>query len=172
MPSINTTFPSTTLCYLAGWGNTVNTSKYHRSKILREVQLNLVSNKVCNDISCYNGSIPARFRCAGFPGGGKDGCYGDSGAPLQCNIQGRWTVAGVMSWGSGCGKANRYGVYTDVQVLWNSFIKPVLDGRLQSFPFPSSARLFTLVGWVFYVLKTISSFALPISYSVLVYNIL
>ena len=130
LPSNNTTFSSTTLCYLAGWGNTVNTSNYHRSKILREVQLNLVSNKVCNDISCYNGSIPARFRCAGFPGGGKDGCYGDSGAPLQCNIQGRWTVAGLMSWGSGCGQANRYGVYTDVQVLWNSFIKPVLDGRL------------------------------------------
>lgn len=108
----------------------MNTNNYNRSKVLREVQLNLVSQDVCNDVSYYNGSIPARFRCAGFHQGGKDGCYGDSGAPLQCNIQGRWTVAGLMSWGSGCGKANSYGVYTDVQVLWNSFIKPVLDGRL------------------------------------------
>jgi hypothetical protein len=39
-------------------------------------------------------------------------------------------VAGIMSWGAGCGKPNRYGVYTDVQHLWSTFIKLVLKGKL------------------------------------------
>ena len=130
LPTNRTKFDSTTLCYLAGWGNTENIIGYHRSQTLREVQLQLVPLGVCNNKTAYNGIIPRRFRCAGYANGGRDGCYGDSGAPLQCNVQGRWTVAGIMSWGAGCGKPNRYGVYTDVQHLWSTFIKLVLKGKL------------------------------------------
>ena len=133
LPSNTTTFDSSTLCYLAGWGNTVNTSDYHRSPILREVRLQIVPSKDCNNSTAYNGIIPKRFVCAGYSKGGKDGCYGDSGAPLTCNIQGRWTVVGIMSWGAGCGKPNRYGVYSNVQLLWNEFIKPVLKGTLLAY---------------------------------------
>ena len=129
LPNNNTRFDTTSVCYLAGWGNTVNTNDYHRSPILKEVQLNLVPISVCNSKAAYDGIIPTRFRCAGYAAGGRDGCYGDSGAPLQCYVQGTWTVAGVMSWGAGCGKPNRYGVYTDVQKLSSTFIKLVLKGR-------------------------------------------
>ena len=130
LPTNNTRFDPATSCYLAGWGNIVNTKDYSRSSILREVQLDLVPFSVCNSRAAYNGTIPKTFRCAGYSAGGRDGCYGDSGAPLQCCVQGRWTVAGLMSWGDGCGKPNRYGVYTDVQNLWSTFIKPVLKGSV------------------------------------------
>ena len=128
LPTSNTRFDTATSCYLAGWGNIVNTTNYTRSPVLKEVQLDLVPLSVCNSRAAYNGIIPRTFRCAGYAEGGRDGCYGDSGAPLQCYVQGRWTVAGLMSWGVGCGTPNSYGVYTNVQNLWSTFIKPVLKG--------------------------------------------
>ncbi|XP_028392258.1 plasminogen-like [Dendronephthya gigantea] len=130
LPVKNTIFNTTSSCFLAGWGNTVNTTDYYRSPVLKQVQLKLVPLKNCNSKTVYNGIIPSRYRCAGYPQGGKDGCYGDSGAPLQCNIHGSWTVAGIMSWGSECAAPNRYGVYVDVLQFMTRFIQPVMQGRL------------------------------------------
>jgi hypothetical protein len=43
-------------------------------------------------------------------------CQGDSGGPLLVkNAQNRFAVAGLVSWGKGCGRKNTYGVYTDVE---------------------------------------------------------
>ena len=56
--------------------------------------------------------------CAGHAKGGIDACQGDSGGPLVCKkSDGAWQLSGIVSWGKGCARKNRYGIYSDVQEL-------------------------------------------------------
>lgn len=67
--------------------------------------------------SSYNGTIGNNFLCAGFEEGGIDACSYDSGGPLACPVldgDGRWMLAGIVSWGEGCALPHKYGVYTNV----------------------------------------------------------
>ena len=87
---------------------------------LREVNLPVVSNEVCND--AYGGGITPRMLCAGYSSGGKDSCQGDSGGPLWVNYEGQRTQVGVVSFGFECGAPGYYGVYARTTALI-SFIK-------------------------------------------------
>ena len=39
---------------------------------------------------------------------------GDSGGPLLCKVDGKVRVTGIISWGDGCGKPKKPGVYVRV----------------------------------------------------------
>ncbi|MEK9839270.1 MAG: serine protease, partial [Ilumatobacter sp.] len=52
--------------------------------------------------------------CAGTAGGGADTCSGDSGGPLVVGEGSSAVLAGITSWGDGCGLAGYPGVYTRV----------------------------------------------------------
>lgn len=98
-------------CVVAGWGFASN---FHRSSTpLRSHTVPVVSRQTCNKVSSYAGLVKEKMICAGFEEGGDDRCYGDGGGPLMCkDVQGKWFVGGINSWGQGCGLRGKYGVFT------------------------------------------------------------
>lgn len=103
-------------CFITGFGKT-RENEDNTSPKLREAEVKLIDYKICNSDKVYEGYLTPRMMCAGYLQGGKDACQGDSGGPLVCEDNGRWYVAGVTSWGTGCGQKNKPGVYTRVTKL-------------------------------------------------------
>jgi len=109
------------------WGTT--TEGGSTADILREVQLPIISNSICNDSIHYAGEITANMLCAGFDAGGKDACQGDSGGPLVVvnPKTGQRNLAGIVSSGYGCARPYSQGIYTRVSQYW-SWIGSYLPG--------------------------------------------
>ncbi|KAM6432613.1 acrosin-like [Rhynochetos jubatus] len=116
VPDASLRVPRLTTCYVSGWGATTA-----RSDVLQEAQVHLIDVNVCNSSGWYHGAIHSHNLCAGYPQGGIDTCQGDSGGPLVCkddNADYFWLV-GVTSWGKGCARARRPGVYTSTQHFYD-----------------------------------------------------
>lgn len=106
-----------TMVWTAGWGAT-NEGSYSLPSKLRKVEVPLVAKEVCNAKQSYNGDVTENMLCAGYPTGGKDSCQGDSGGPLFVKqASGDFTLMGVVSWGMGCARPNKYGVYAKVNAV-------------------------------------------------------
>jgi len=97
---------------VTGWGYTKESGE--KSPTLLQVTIPTVAKTVCNSKNSYNGSITDNMICAGKKQGGPDACQGDSGGPLVVKGQSGYALAGIVSWGEGCGEAKKYGVYTRV----------------------------------------------------------
>lgn len=113
------------LARVTGWGSLKAGGT--TVKDLRYVQLRVFTNSDCNDPVAYKGKVKDEMVCAGFAKGGKDSCQGDSGGPLTVSLGGRPQLAGVVSWGEGCAKPNRYGVYSRVP----RFVEWIVDCQAQ-----------------------------------------
>jgi len=98
--------------WLTGWGITRQGGSL--SPVLQELEVPILSNSECMRLYRKSGHpqyIPVSFLCAGYREGGRDSCDGDSGGPLSVQLEDlRWRVAGVVSWGVGCGETNQPGV--------------------------------------------------------------
>ncbi|XP_059188802.1 transmembrane protease serine 6 [Centropristis striata] len=113
------------LCWITGWGD--RRERGNGSNILQKADVRLVSEETC--VRTYGRIITPRMLCAGYRNGSKDACQGDSGGPLVCQEpSGRWFLAGVVSWGKGCGRPDRYGVYTRITRL-SDWIKQVISSH-------------------------------------------
>ncbi len=94
-----------------GWGTTSEGGKI--SQKLLKVDVPLVNSKNC--ANAYPGKTDKTMICAGYQKGGKDSCQGDSGGPLIVKLAtGETVLAGAVSWGMGCARPKKYGVYADV----------------------------------------------------------
>ena len=108
------------LAMTAGWGTTTEGSNT-LPNILRKVSVPLVNQAECNSKSAYDGAITDRMICAGYKAGGKDSCQGDSGGPLVVTeSNGTPILAGIVSWGEGCARKDKFGVYSKVnsEIAW------------------------------------------------------
>ncbi|KAL2806569.1 ovochymase-2 isoform 2 precursor, partial [Daubentonia madagascariensis] len=108
LPEPGERFEAGFICTTAGWGRLGEDGVL--PQVLQEVNLPILTQKECMAaLSSLKQFISGKtFLCTGFPEGGRDACQGDSGGSLMCrNKKGAWTLAGVTSWGLGCGRGWR-----------------------------------------------------------------
>jgi secreted trypsin-like serine protease len=97
-----------------GWGDTSGDGSY--ADRLYATRVDVLADDVCEQ--AYPGSATGAYDarsmlCAGVDGGGRDACQGDSGGPLVADGK----LIGLVSWGLGCGRPGRPGVYTRVSAV-------------------------------------------------------
>ncbi|KAL3283057.1 hypothetical protein HHI36_006215 [Cryptolaemus montrouzieri] len=118
------------MCSAMGWGKT-NPHAKHGATRLRETQIPIVPETFCK-WAYRDLLITDNMVCAGWPSGKSDTCAGDSGGGLICpqkrSNTGRitYSVQGITSFGKGCGRRNKYGIYT---VVYNylDWIEYIMD---------------------------------------------
>jgi trypsin len=96
---------------IAGWGTTSEGGD--TPDTLQEAQVPITTDATC--AAAYSDFDAQTMVCAGFPQGGVDTCQGDSGGPLfGRTAAGALKVVGATSFGEGCARAGKPGVYARV----------------------------------------------------------
>ena len=89
-----------------GFGLT-NENNWVGSKNLRKVHVPYIEPATCDSLLGPRNTTAEL--CAGVITGGKDSCQGDSGGPI---FDANGVQVGVVSWGIGCARRNKPGVYS------------------------------------------------------------
>ncbi|XP_063314161.1 plasma kallikrein-like [Pelobates fuscus] len=103
-------------CWITGWGYTVEDGQ--AENVLQKAEVPIVPQKECQ-ANYSPEKINDKVICAGYKQGKVDACKGDSGGPIACKVDNTWYLFGITSWGEGCAKARKPGVYTRVTVFAN-----------------------------------------------------
>ncbi|XP_077445039.1 hepatocyte growth factor activator serine protease [Stigmatopora argus] len=111
LPDGGVAFPDDYCCSISGWGHVHEDD--HRYSNLREAGVRLIRHEDCRKPEVYGNHVTADMICAGLRGCA-DACQGDSGGPLACAKDGVHFLYGIVSWGDGCGRSGKPGVYTRV----------------------------------------------------------
>ncbi|KAK2866447.1 hypothetical protein Q7C36_002503 [Tachysurus vachellii] len=118
-------FPDGMECSISGYGTTEKdeggSTQLLDTKVLLVNQTRCMASEILGDV------LDDSMFCAGRIQGGIDTCQGDSGGPLVCKQNGTHYIYGVVSWGDGCGKKYKPGVYARVThfIDWiNEKIRP------------------------------------------------
>jgi secreted trypsin-like serine protease len=97
-----------TLETIVGWG--VTSEGGSLPDRLQEAQVPITTDAYCG--GAYSDFDPQTMVCAGFPEGGVDTCQGDSGGPMFGRTSaGVLRVVGTTSFGEGCARPGKPGVY-------------------------------------------------------------
>ncbi|KAL0134148.1 hypothetical protein PUN28_001177 [Cardiocondyla obscurior] len=95
---------------VVGWGRTSEGGMLPGK--VHEVQVPIYSLAQCRKMKYRANRITDNMLCAGR--GSHDSCQGDSGGPLLVQGADKLEIAGIVSWGVGCGRPGYPGVYTRV----------------------------------------------------------
>uniref|UniRef100_A0A182PRL6 Peptidase S1 domain-containing protein n=1 Tax=Anopheles epiroticus TaxID=199890 RepID=A0A182PRL6_9DIPT len=102
-------------CISNGWGM----ERGVFANVMKKLTLPVIAPANCTQMLRYAGLGPyynlrEGFMCAGGEAN-VDMCKGDGGSPLACQTEsGTFVLAGVVSWGIGCGGFNIPGVYVSI----------------------------------------------------------
>ncbi|XP_070685953.1 transmembrane protease serine 4a [Pempheris klunzingeri] len=100
---------------VTGWGYLEENGNVSPS--LQKASVPLIDRAKCSSPTVYGNAITQRMICAGFLEGKVDACQGDSGGPLVHFTSSQWHLVGVVSWGVGCARERRPGVYSNVEEM-------------------------------------------------------
>jgi secreted trypsin-like serine protease len=110
---------------VTGWGRTAEGGPSSARLLMTTVPI--VARSECNEADSYGGAITNNMICAGEAT--KDSCQGDSGGPLfVSDREDGHVLAGVVSWGHGCARLKKYGVYTRVP-NYLDWIRTTMTGK-------------------------------------------
>lgn len=135
-------------CYVAGWGYRQENKWTSLPDILQDAQVHLFFNETCEaaytETDKNTGKVTEYYNreamsCFGHDKGGIDACQGDSGGPLICleeseAIEGHINpvLRGVVSWGEGCARQGKPGVYARVSKFTNWIHDTIRDHALDT----------------------------------------
>ncbi|XP_072219522.1 vitamin K-dependent protein C [Leuresthes tenuis] len=111
-----------TTTVVSGWGRD-DSGKY--SSALNVIKVPLVSHSICTH-QMFPHSLSDNVLCAGILGQSTDACEGDSGGPMVTLYRKTWFLIGLVSWGEGCGREDKLGIYTKVS-NYNEWITRVQE---------------------------------------------
>ncbi|MDQ8701590.1 serine protease [Streptomyces sp. LHD-70] len=97
---------------IAGWG--ADKEGGAQQQHLLKATVPFVDDATCK--KAYSNLIEGEELCAGLiDEGGVDTCQGDSGGPMfRKDDSDQWIQVGIVSWGEGCARPGKPGVYTEV----------------------------------------------------------
>ncbi|XP_052053563.1 serine protease 30 [Apodemus sylvaticus] len=160
LPAAQAPLSPGTVCWVTGWGAT---QERDLASVLQELAVPLLDSEECEKMYHIRGSslsgkrvIQSDMLCAGFVEGQKDSCQGDSGGPLVCDINSSWIQVGITSWGIGCARPHRPGVYTRVPAYVHWIQKTLEENRSDAYGCHSRAS-----GPHQILLPVLLAFALP-----------
>lgn len=123
LPSIDDNMDVNSLGYILGWGKRKNSAIFG-TDVLHQAQVPVADMADCRTVY-EDYYISPNMLCAGYKRGRVDSCAGDSGGPLLFDKNGKWYVYGITSFGEGCGRKGKYGIYAKVPNFVNWIRKTV-----------------------------------------------
>ncbi|XP_069485576.1 uncharacterized protein [Ambystoma mexicanum] len=132
IPKESMNITAMTRCHVSGWG-VMQANVYNTADVLQEARVDLIPYETCNSLNWYNGAIGRYHLCAAYEKGQIDSCQGDSGGPLMCQDPEShiFFVVGVTSWGNGCGRPQKPGVYSATQYFLGWILNTVVKKNTQ-----------------------------------------
>lgn len=126
--------PGTSMTVI-GFGNTNQYDYYSASNHLQRTNIEYIDSGVCR-LAYPKKKIETGMMCASSKDG-KDSCYGDSGGPLLLTPDDNPAndlVAGIVSWGYGCGDSRYPGVYTRISRYYDWIVETMCTINSDSAP--------------------------------------